>query len=60
MPWLTSSTRGERAATALENRLSGVEGRIEQLLASLEEQARKQGGQDNQAEGKTPDEAASK
>lgn len=31
--------RGEHAATALESRLDDIEGRIEQLLASVEQNA---------------------
>lgn len=36
----SSRYRGEEAATALEGRLTDIEGRIEQLLASAEENAR--------------------
>lgn len=32
--------RGEQTATALEGRLDDIEGRIEQLLASVEQNAR--------------------
>jgi len=34
------STRGEKTASALENRLTDIESRIDQLLASIEEKER--------------------
>ena len=34
------STRGERTASALESRLTDIESRIDQLLASIEDKER--------------------
>jgi hypothetical protein len=34
-----TTNRGERTASALETRLDGIESKIEQLLASVEEQS---------------------
>jgi hypothetical protein len=39
--WLSDvSTRGEKAASALESRLTDIESRIDQLLTSIEEKER--------------------
>lgn len=40
-PYLTSHIRAEKTASALESRLTDVESRIDQLLASVEENEKK-------------------
>jgi tetrahydromethanopterin S-methyltransferase subunit G len=40
---ITRLHRGEQTATALESRLDDIEGRIEQLLASVEQNAAQSG-----------------
>jgi hypothetical protein len=41
-PYLTSEIRGEKTASALESRLTDIESRIDQLLASMEDNEKKE------------------